>query len=220
MEDVVLHVHGRVEGLCTFIETTEKLLEPFTCRPPPVFAPWFSDTAAKIRPAKRPPVLSGGHHEQSPADVCGPGDQAAAARESTNTTTNTTTTNTTTNTTTDSPKRSWSVLASRGAVQNSPSLSNRFRGSVALHGLHPQQRSKWVISQHNCGPQDLEQVWRAVQRCSLATANANIQRQRAEIWVFCDLLHSEQVGRVLKERLELAGTIGLFVHRRGRVFSL
>nr|XP_061835966.1 shieldin complex subunit 3-like [Nerophis lumbriciformis]XP_061835967.1 shieldin complex subunit 3-like [Nerophis lumbriciformis] len=214
MEDVVLHVHGCAEGLRTFIETTEKLLEPFTCRPPPVFAPWFSDTAASgkappIRPAKRPPVLSGGHHEQRRADVCGPGGQAAAARE-----------DRPLPSTTPSPKRSWSVLASRGAVQRSPSLSKRFCGSVALHGLHPQQRSKWVISQHNCGPQDLEQVWRAVQRCSLATANANIQRERAEIWVFCDLLHSEQVGRVLKERLELAGTIGLFVHRRGRVFSL
>ncbi|XP_054630010.1 shieldin complex subunit 3 [Dunckerocampus dactyliophorus] len=232
MEDVVLHLHGRAEGLRTWLETTEKLLEPFTCRPPPVFTPWFPDTAAErpppIRPAKRAPVLSGGCHSHSQAHgsgVCGPDGQDGVAVS----TSSRCSLPPPQDTAARSPdkkcvKCSWSVLTSRVSLQHSPSVSKRFRGAVSLHGLHPRQRSKWVISRHNCGQRDIEQVWRAVtvamQRSGLATCNANIQRECAEIWVFCDVAYAEPVGRLLKERLELSGSIRLVVHKLGSVFSL
>ncbi|XP_045897915.1 shieldin complex subunit 3 [Micropterus dolomieu] len=128
---------------------------------------------------------------------------------------------------TDSPvKRSWSVFAQKGVLpQSSQSLSKPFHRMVSVHRLHLRQRAKWVIGQHNCGAaRDIEQVWRALSRSvrssKLPTCNANIQRERAEICVFCDVLHSEQVGRFLKEELQLSGRIHLSVHRLGTVFSM
>lgn len=68
------------------------------------------------------------------------------------------------------------------------------------------------------------QVWRTLSRLArtscLPSCNANIQRERGEIWVFCDVLHSEQVGRFLKEELRLSGRIDLSVRRLGNVFSM
>lgn len=128
---------------------------------------------------------------------------------------------------TDPPaKRSWSVFTQTGVLLRSPrSLSKPFHHVVSKHRLHLHQRAKWVISQHNCGGgRDIEQVWRALTRCvrgaGLPSCNANIQRERVEIWVFCDVLHAEQVGRHLKEALQLSGRIGLAVHRLGNVFSV
>ncbi|XP_071380353.1 shieldin complex subunit 3 [Centroberyx affinis] len=122
-------------------------------------------------------------------------------------------------------RRSWSVLAQKGAsVRSSPALSKRFHQMVWSHRLHLQQRAKWVIRQQNCGASDIEQVWRLVSRAlqssMLPTCNANIQRPAAEIWVFCDLMFCEPVGRFLKDELRLAGNISLSVHRLGNVFSL
>lgn len=68
------------------------------------------------------------------------------------------------------------------------------------------------------------QVWRSVSRfiqtSQLPSCNANIQREQAEIWVFCDVLHSEQVGHFLKDKLQLYGKICLTVHRRGSILSI
>ncbi|XP_037115093.1 shieldin complex subunit 3 isoform X2 [Syngnathus acus] len=190
MQVVILHHRLKgSDGLRDLIATTEKLLEPFPCRPPSAFTPWFLHSSAQcplpIRPAKRAPVIN-----------------AAAA-----------------------VKRSWSVLASKDVHQVSPSLSKRFRCTVSVHALHPRQRSKWVISRHNCGAtRDIEQVWRALssaaRHAGLPTCNANIQRERAEIWVFCDVAYSEQVGHFLKEHLQLSGSIRLCVHKLGEIFSL
>ncbi|KAM9360965.1 shieldin complex subunit 3 [Symphorus nematophorus] len=122
--------------------------------------------------------------------------------------------------------RSWSVFTQRRVLlQSSPSLSKHFHHMVSKHRLHPLQRVRWVISRDNCGTNgDIEQVWCAVSRSvrssSLPTCNANIQRERAEIWVFCDVLRSEQVGRFLKDELQLTGNISLSVHRLGNVFSM
>ncbi|XP_051925068.1 shieldin complex subunit 3 [Hippocampus zosterae] len=214
MEDVVLH--HRLEdsdGLSHLIATTEKLLEPFPRRPPPVFTPWFSDQSARrpppIRPAKRAPVINAealkegvGGTANSPSVVDESASVAAAG-----------------------VKRSWSVLASKSVRRRSPSLSKGFRRALSVHALHLRQRAKWVIGQDNCGTvRDIEQVWQALskaaRRAGLPTCNANIQRERAEIWVFCDVAYSEQVGRFLKERLQLVGSIGLHVHKLGDVFRL
>lgn len=282
MEDVVLHYQpGSAAGLSSLLERTEKLLESFPCRTPPVFTPWFptvADCHLPIRPARPAPVITctgdlpvseskphthtaqsklqkldndcliaEGLHEcphaettgtpcekpQNCKDVCSskaPNRLLSASlcnkpergisrlspekhREGFPVT--------------DSPiKRSWSVFAQRGALlQSSQSLSKQFHHMVSIHRLHLRQRVKWVIGQHNCGAaRDIEQVWQAMSRSvrssKLPTCNANIQRERAEIWVFCDVLYSEQVGRLLKDELQLCGRISLSARRLGNIFSL
>lgn len=63
MEDVVLHYQsGSAAGLSSLLETTQRLLEPFSCRTPPVFTPWFptsaTDRKLPIRPARPAPVIT------------------------------------------------------------------------------------------------------------------------------------------------------------------
>lgn len=62
MEDVVLHYRpGSADGLRVLVERTERLLEAFPCRPPPVFSPWFPSAVGcplPIRPARPPPIIS------------------------------------------------------------------------------------------------------------------------------------------------------------------
>ncbi|XP_008301840.1 shieldin complex subunit 3 [Stegastes partitus] len=250
MEDVVLHYQpGSAAGLESLLETTQKLLEPFPCRTPPVFTCWFpaaADRRLPIRPAKPAPVipssddrLASSHskptaatktqpqnnsenrnaaetrHEsprkrgvsETPNQICRPPAEKQANK--------------------DSPvRRSWSVFTQREALlQSAESMSKRFRHVVSVHNLHLRQRAKWVIREQNCGPaRDIEQVWtrliRSVRSSGLPTCTANIQRQCAEIWVFCDVVHCEQVGRRLKDELQLSGSIGLSVRRLGHVFSV
>uniref|UniRef100_A0A3Q4G4Z9 Uncharacterized LOC102790055 n=1 Tax=Neolamprologus brichardi TaxID=32507 RepID=A0A3Q4G4Z9_NEOBR len=112
---------------------------------------------------------------------------------------------------------------SPAAEQSSQALSRQFHHAVSVHGLHLRQRAKWVIGELNCGAaRDIEEVGgiRSARTSCLPSCNANIQRERGEIWVFCDVLHSEQVGRFLKEELRLSGRIGLSVRRLGNVFSM
>lgn len=60
MEDVVLYYQpGSAAGLGSLIERTEKLLESFPCRTPPVFSPWFpTDRHLPIRPARPAPIIT------------------------------------------------------------------------------------------------------------------------------------------------------------------
>ncbi|XP_041642405.1 shieldin complex subunit 3 [Cheilinus undulatus] len=275
MEDVVLHYKpGSAAGLSSLIETTEKLLEPFPCRTPPVFTPWFpavADRHLPIRPAKPAPIItcSGGllFSGSRPHTHSTQKQEAEVLDEKPNERSTTTSqvdpqiledgiciSETPHNllpvslctkpergisslspkkhkdgvTFTDSPrKRSWSVFTQRGfPLQSSPSLSKQFHHTVSKHQLHLRQRAKWVISQHNCGgDRDIEQVWRALSRCvrsssTLPSCNANIQREQAEIWVFCDVLQAEQVGQFLKDELQLSGKISLTVRRLGNIFSM
>ncbi|XP_070690314.1 shieldin complex subunit 3 [Pempheris klunzingeri] len=282
MEDVVLHYHpGSAAGLGALLETTEKLLESFPCRTPPVFTPWFPTEAARhlpIRPAKPAPVItsadlpvsgSGPHahtaqNKQSKLDVDGfvverrhdhpHAETSRTAPEHLPKLEDGVYVSETPNhllpsslfnrpegeiaklrpgkhkdglSATDSPvKRSWSVFTQKGVqLQTSQTLSKQFHHMVSTHRLHLRQRAKWMISQHNCGAsRDIEQVWRTLSRSvrssRLPSCNANIQRERAEIWVFCDVLHAEQVGRFLKDELQLSGRIGLSVHKLGNVFSM
>ncbi|XP_037115091.1 shieldin complex subunit 3 isoform X1 [Syngnathus acus] len=217
MQVVILHHRLKgSDGLRDLIATTEKLLEPFPCRPPSAFTPWFLHSSAQcplpIRPAKRAPVINVKCRQEALNEgVCGTANLPSADKS--------------VSIAAAAVKRSWSVLASKDVHQVSPSLSKRFRCTVSVHALHPRQRSKWVISRHNCGAtRDIEQVWRALssaaRHAGLPTCNANIQRERAEIWVFCDVAYSEQVGHFLKEHLQLSGSIRLCVHKLGEIFSL
>ncbi|KAM9744160.1 shieldin complex subunit 3 isoform 2-T2 [Menidia menidia] len=210
MEHVVLHYRpGPAGGLSSLLETTEKLLEPFPCRPPPAFTPWFPPEASAglrlpLRPARPSPVIppTGAPPDSPPRPREAPG--PLQTRQ-------------------PGGQCSWSLFTQRGGPP--PRLqppSRSFADMVALHGLHLRQRAKWVIAQHNC--RDVEKAWRSLSRCPrgsrLPTCHATLRRGRAEIWVFCDLLVSEQVGRFLKVQLGLTGSIRLSVHRLGDVFSL
>uniref|UniRef100_A0A3P8U1H1 Shieldin complex subunit 3 n=1 Tax=Amphiprion percula TaxID=161767 RepID=A0A3P8U1H1_AMPPE len=215
MEDVVLHYRsGSAEGLQTLFETSEKLLEPFPCRPPPVFTCWFTAAAADrlpIRPVKPAPVIT-----SSDASISKPllGNQSESR-----------TADGISEEQTSPVRRSWSVFRQTEVLlQSSQSMSRRFLHMVSLHKLHLRQRAKWVIREKNWETRDIEQVWRtlirSVRSSGLPSFNANIQRQRAEIWVFCDVLNGEQVGRHLKEQLQLKGRISLTVRHLGNIFSL
>ncbi|TNN52223.1 hypothetical protein EYF80_037579 [Liparis tanakae] len=217
MADVVLHYGpGSAVGL-GLLERTEKLLESFPCRTPPVFSPWFTDRHPPIRPARPAPVIvwpagSRVYRPREPevpplaADRCRdtppPGNPPKPEDETGH--------KDGVPPATDSPlKRSWSVFFQRGGLQ-AEALSKPFRHAVSVHRLHLHQRAKWV--------------WRDLSRCSrsadLPTCNATIRRDRAEVWVFCDVGRSEQVGRFLNKELQLSGGIELSVHGRGNIFSL
>ncbi|XP_054867109.1 shieldin complex subunit 3 isoform X5 [Amphiprion ocellaris] len=214
MEDVVLHYRsGSAEGLQTLLETSEKLLELFPCRPPPVFTCWFPAAADRlpIRPVKPAPVIT-----SSDASISKPllGNQSESR-----------TADGVSEEQTSPVRRSWSVFRQTEVLlQSSQSMSRRFLHMVSLHKLHLRQRAKWVIREKNWETRDIEQVWRtlirSVRSSGLPSFNANIQRQRAEIWVFCDVLNGEQVGRHLKEQLQLKGRISLTVRHLGNIFSL
>ncbi|XP_034728577.1 shieldin complex subunit 3 [Etheostoma cragini] len=271
MDDVVLHYQpGSAEGFSCLLERTERLLETFPCRTPPVFSPWSPSAADRhlpIRPAKPAPIItcsgdllvsdSRTHTAQiqlqDPEVDClvaeRPCNQPSTTAENPQELKDASCVSETQNRllperkvtrlppekhkcrdgfpVADLPaKRSWSIFTHKGVLlQSSHSLSKQFRNMVSAHRLHLHQRAKWVISQHNCGAaRDIEQVWRALSRAMqnsrLQTCNANIQRERAEIWVFCDVIHSEQVGRVLKGELQLSGRICLSVHRLGNILSM
>uniref|UniRef100_A0A3P9PUN9 Uncharacterized LOC103470781 n=1 Tax=Poecilia reticulata TaxID=8081 RepID=A0A3P9PUN9_POERE len=224
MDRVVLHYRpGSALRLSALLQQTQRLLEPMALRPPPAFRPWFPRGSAHrrpIRPAKPPPRIgpAGGaltetppgptdRTQDSPGRVqpAAPGTGPGTERE------------------VPVVRRSWSVSRQSGVqLQSRMSLSRRLHRLVSLHRLHLRQRAKWVITQQNCS--DLEEVsgcrGRCVRRAGLPTCNAHIQRERAEIWVFCDVLHCEQVGRHLKDELRLAGRIHLAVHRLGNIFSM
>ncbi|XP_054895031.1 shieldin complex subunit 3 [Poeciliopsis prolifica] len=224
MDRVVLHYRpGSALRLSTLLQQTQRLLEPPALRPPPAFRPWFPRGSAHrrpIRPAKPPPRIGpagGVPTENQPGitdwmqdapgrvQLVAPGTGPGTERD------------------VPAVRRSWSVSRQSGVqVESRMSLSSRLRRLVSLHRLHLRQRAKWVITQQNCS--DLEEAWRclsrSVRRAGLPTCNANIQRERAEIWVFCDVLHCEQVGRHLKDELWLAGRIHLAVHRLGNIFSM
>lgn len=106
-------------------------------------------------------------------------------------------------------------------------MSGHLQKTLALHKLHPLQRARWVIQQENCPTgMHLEQVWRALCRtlrsAPLPSCTATIRqdRDRAEVWVFCDLQWAEHVGLRLKRALQLQGSIRLAVRKVPEVFRM
>uniref|UniRef100_A0A8C4YYL9 Zgc:101664 n=1 Tax=Gadus morhua TaxID=8049 RepID=A0A8C4YYL9_GADMO len=203
MEDVVLHYKPADAGqLSSLIWRTETALEPFLCRVLPTFTPWFpstSDRLLPIRPSKPAPTRARPPPEKrTQKPVSGPHIRDGAV------------------------KRSWSVVAHhRLPLRSTPCLSKPFLKTVIRHGLHLQQRARWVLGQHNLGSAgDMEQLNRSIKRSSLPTCNANIQREQRQIWVFCDVLYSEHVGKHLKEELALSGQITLSVPKLGNILTL
>ncbi|KAM9810245.1 shieldin complex subunit 3 [Neosynchiropus ocellatus] len=271
MEDVVLHYRpGAAEELGALLERTERLLQPFPCRPTPIFRPWFpTDRQLPIRPAKPAPIITiddrssplythrneditGAPPEKirgSASPECDHQEPSCAGASGQNPVESRTCF---TETQTNSPsvlfckeqrvsplssgkhgealsvqqKRSWSIFTHKHVRHRSSKLlSKHFHHMVSTHRLHLRQRAKWIIRKCNCGSsQDIEKVWEVLSasaRCSkLPTCNANIQRQLQEIWVYCDVLYAEPVGRFLKEHLQLLGKIKLCVHKIGNIYSM
>lgn len=196
MEDVVLHYKpGSADGISALLKRTEKLLEPFPCRTPPVFTPWFPSSATErrlpIRPAKPAPViLSLDERLVSNAQLTAltePRLCAEIAPEAPQKNKDPVFVSETPDqllpvrqsrrpTAEKQPqedrdvsavKRSWSVFTQRGVLlQSSQSPSTQFDHMVSIHRLHLRQRAKWVISQQNCGvARDMEQVRRFLSVC-------------------------------------------------------
>lgn len=89
--------------------------------------------------------------------------------------------------------------------------------------LQGRQRVKWIIDTNNCA--DIEQVWSLLSRPPLGLSlpsccNAHIDRGLDQVWVYCDLLQSEQVGLSLKQGLKLRGRISLWERRLGSFYKL
>lgn len=179
MEEVVLHYLPRSDArLSSQLETTEKLLQAFPCRPAPVFRPWFSDSHLPIRPAKSAPVITSteisypqrASHSPGKEHVFGDGLRQDPTVSVSGTKENLVPADLE-NTRTSSHKRkqgysvkvtpalrSWSVFTHRGVLlQHSQPLSKGFCRVVSTLQLHLRQRVRWVISQHNCAG-DIEQV--------------------------------------------------------------
>ncbi|KAJ0068131.1 hypothetical protein NL108_016278 [Boleophthalmus pectinirostris] len=134
----------------------------------------------------------------------------------------------------DSPsKRCWTVFGHRVPTKDRTRDQTRVRSRVQTSSrhftqtlsklrLHPRHRVKWILHENNC--RDIEQVWRSLSRparLSLpSSCNAHFVRDQAQIWVYCDLVQSEEVGLSLKEDLSLRGTICLWERRHGNIYSL
>ncbi|XP_014344764.1 shieldin complex subunit 3 [Latimeria chalumnae] len=122
-------------------------------------------------------------------------------------------------------RHSWSVSGPGQSLGGTAiTLSKELQTNLELFELHPFCRARWTIEQLNCSSQILEDVWTrlssAIKHKELPTCNAKIDGDLSQIWVFCDLLYCEYVGKLLKQKLSLAGKINLSVHKHGVIFSM
>lgn len=188
---MVLHyLPGSDARLSSQLETTERLLQPFPCRTPPVFTPWFPGSRLPIRPAKAAPVIASFDLSCTPRASHSPGvDSVVQERlfverllQDPKVVVSGTKENIVPadveNTRASSHKckhgysvkatpslRSWSVFTHRGVLrQHSQPLSKGFCRMVSMLKLHLRQRVRWVIGTHNCAG-DMEQVSAAVFAC-------------------------------------------------------
>ncbi|XP_053480941.1 shieldin complex subunit 3 isoform X2 [Ictalurus furcatus] len=122
-------------------------------------------------------------------------------------------------------KRSWSVYPPKTKTpQRTQYISRQFHKTVQRYGLDLHQRAKWIISELNCAPQSIEEVWsklnQAIKQSRLPTCNANYQRNLIQIWVYCDISYCEYIGNFLRENFQLSGELSLAVHKLGDIFKL
>ncbi|KAM6224925.1 shieldin complex subunit 3 [Rhynchocyon petersi] len=122
-------------------------------------------------------------------------------------------------------QRSWSVsVHSSNCTGNIFPLSKKLQDILNTLNLHSLDRARWTIEHAVCDSQTLEDIWvklnRIIRHNELPSCNATIQRHLGQIWVFCDIMHCEYVGNLLKERLALTGKINLFVRKYGVIFSM
>ncbi|XP_017324330.1 shieldin complex subunit 3 [Ictalurus punctatus] len=241
--DVCLHYKSHQDKSNDFVSISEKALEVFPRRVLPVFTPWFpsgTDRSCPIKPKKDPPVISLNQQESSeflprqpefvfsssrctddqekfvdtskrrlisipaPADEQPKADFENVAKRC---------------------KRSWSVYPPKKKTpQRTQYISRQFQKTVQRYGLDLHQRAKWIISELNCAPQSIEEVWsklnQAIKQSRLPTCNANYQRNLIQIWVYSDISYCEYIGNFLRENFQLSGELTLAVHKLGDIFKL
>lgn len=226
--DVCLHYKRDADKWGDLVSISEKALEDFPCRLLPIFTPWFpsgTETSRPIKPEKAPPVVSfkpqkrrctfdHENFEDSPKrnsrSAPAPAhEHSKAAFENVAT----------------KWKRSWSVFPPKTKMPpRTQYISGQFHKTVQRYGLDLHQRAKWIISELNCTPQGIEEVWtklsHAIKHSRLPTCNANYQRNLIQIWVYCDISYCEYIGNYLQENLQLSGELTLAVHKLGDIFKL
>lgn len=243
--DVVLHYKNK-DGPTDMVVFTERALEDFPLRILPVFRPWFpprTDKYLPIRPLKRPPVVQEedlkrllSHQSSSeppsftelpPTSLCGGNTSLGEKCQVTFLQRSDNCGYVKTSDTVDSSKssrRSWSVFTpGLKSSKHTQTISKLFQKVIERHGLQLRQRAKWIIAEVNCEPRNIETVWtkvtRAVRDSKLPTCNANFQRNMSQIWVFCDVIYGEYVGKILKQEFHLNGKLSFAVHKHGNIFS-
>lgn len=241
--DVCLHYKSDQHKSDDLVSISEKALEDFPRRVWPTFTPWFPssiDGFYPIKPKKPPPVIlfnqqkSSEFPPQAPEFVfpssCCTDDQENFVKNSKRK-----------SIAVSEPddehskadlenvrkkcKRSWSAFPPKTKTPpRTQCISRHFHKTVQKYGLDLQQRAKWVISELNCAPQSIEEVWcklsHAIKHSRLPTCNANYQRNLTQIWVYSDISYCEYIGKFMRENFQLSGELTLAVHKLGDIFKM
>ncbi|XP_072537979.1 shieldin complex subunit 3 [Salminus brasiliensis] len=241
--DVCLHYKNNQDKRPDLVLITQRTLEDFPTRVLTVFTPWFpsgADRSLPIKPKKAPPVISSKHlksgrcclqrSELDFSNNCCPVDEdhCKEARKRKLVTSSEANDGEWHAQVENEPKkfqRSWSVFSQKTKpTESMQSLSRQFHMTIQTFGLHFHQRAKWIICELNCAPHSVEEVWsrlnHAIKHSKLPTCNANLQRNLAQIWVYCDVCYCEYIGHFLRQKLQLSGEINLAVHKLGIIFKL
>ncbi|KAI5614068.1 hypothetical protein C0J50_3789 [Silurus asotus] len=240
--DVCLHYRSDQKKSSDLVSICEKALEDFPRRVLPSFTPWFpstNDRNCALKPKKSPPLITLNQQEwfgNAPhqPDVFSSNRCLDDQEKSVNTSKRKSISfpvNVDTHFKADSEnvakryKRTWCVFPPKTKTpQKTQELSKEFHKTVQKYGLDLHQRAKWIISELNCAPQSIEEVWsklsHAVKHSRLPTCNANYQRDLIQIWVYCDITYCEYIGKFLQENFQLSGELTLAVHKLGDIFKL
>ncbi|TSL10173.1 hypothetical protein Baya_6290 [Bagarius yarrelli] len=242
--DVCLYYKSDKDKLDDLVCVSEKVLEKFPHRVLPVFTPWFpsgTERSCPIKPKNPPPVILSNQENTSECSpqhlkwVFASGLCTDVQEESVVTSKRkliTIPTSGEQHTRNDlenvakKSKRTWSVYSPK--QKTSPrthyTISRQLHKTLQKYGLDLHQRAKWIISELNCAPQNIEEVWtkisHAINHAKLPTCNANFQRKLVQIWVYCDLSYCEYIGNFLRENFQLSGELILSVHNLGDIFKL
>lgn len=247
--EVILHYRPYENDPTQLAKIAEKAIQEFPTHPLSRFVPWFPQDGSKLplKPKRLPPVISGEDVESVKQYVTT--SEPSGRSQSYDCTVDLLEfqpslkmqhliQSHTLNEQTDSgnldkksvkekqhKKRSWSVsLAIKHCPEKSFPLSTKLQARLKTLHLHSLHRARWTLEDSVFNNQTLEDIWTKVNHLikhnELPSCNATIQRQLGQIWVFCDIMHCEYVGNLLKERLSLIGIINLFVHKYGVIFSM
>ncbi|XP_075788508.1 shieldin complex subunit 3 [Pelodiscus sinensis] len=248
--EVVLHYRPFQNDLTKLKKRAEETLKEFPIRQLPRFLPWFPNDSRKLplKPKRQPPVIShekaeevkqlvnasepfiGSRYYDCTVDLLEFQSNLKTGQsliEVQMVRAQIYSSNLEIQSANEKPKlrRSWSISVPNPALKEKIlPLSRELQSNLERLKLHAFYRAKWTIEQSICSNQTLEDIWiklnTMIKHNELPSCNATIQRCLAQIWVFCDILYSEYVGNLLRERLNLTGRMNLFVHKYGIIFSL
>ncbi|XP_038257222.1 shieldin complex subunit 3 [Dermochelys coriacea] len=247
--EVVLHYRPFQNDLTKLQKLVEEILKEFPVQQLPRFVPWFPNDSHKLplKPKRQPPIISGekaeevkqlvaasepfiGQHYDCTVDLLEFQSNLKTGQSLIQAQTvhaQIHSSNLEVQPANEKPKlrRSWSIsVPSPKLKEKILPLSRELQSNLERLKLHAFYRAKWTIEQSICNNQTLEDIWiklnTMIKHNELPTCNATIQRCVDQIWVFCDILYSEYVGNLLRERLNLTGRMNLLVHKYGIIFSL